>query len=77
MLLTLTALWMESKSYERLIVVCINFICHLLCIQSLQWTLPHNGQAAPYIRKYPIIINITPDKYIKNGLKIKKLIELI
>ncbi|XP_033220606.1 acetylcholine receptor subunit beta-type acr-3-like [Belonocnema kinseyi] len=49
MSLTLMALWMECNSFERLIIVCINFICHLLCILNLHWSLPNNGQATPLI----------------------------
>ncbi|XP_051164275.1 acetylcholine receptor subunit beta-type acr-3-like [Leptopilina boulardi] len=52
MILTLASLWLDSISTERLVFVCINFICHLLCIQDLQWKLPSNGQAAPLILLY-------------------------
>ncbi|XP_023287837.1 neuronal acetylcholine receptor subunit alpha-5 isoform X1 [Orussus abietinus] len=48
-LLTMTVLWLEPKSTERLAVACISFICHLICIQDLQWMLPPNGGTAPYI----------------------------
>lgn len=53
-LLTLTVLWLDSGSIERMAMASMNFICHLLCIFDLHWQLPHNGENVPHICKYPI-----------------------
>ncbi|KAK0158787.1 hypothetical protein PV328_009740 [Microctonus aethiopoides] len=41
--LTLTVLWLDSRSIERMAVSCCNFVCHLFCIFDLHWYLPSNG----------------------------------
>lgn len=48
-LLTLTILWLDSRSTERMAMASINFICHLLCMFDLHWQLPHNGINPPNI----------------------------
>ncbi|KAG7200302.1 hypothetical protein KM043_017767 [Ampulex compressa] len=48
-LLTLTVLWLDSRSTERMAVGSVNFICHLICIFDLHWQLPHNGVHPPNI----------------------------
>ncbi|XP_067216148.1 uncharacterized protein [Linepithema humile] len=48
-LLTLTVLWLDSRSVERIAVASVNFICHLLCIFDLHWNLPYNGINTPHI----------------------------
>lgn len=48
-LLTLTVLWLDSRSTERMAMASVNFICHLLCIFDLHWILPHNGVNPPNI----------------------------
>ncbi|KZC13517.1 Neuronal acetylcholine receptor subunit beta-3 [Dufourea novaeangliae] len=52
MLLTLTVLWLDSKSTERMAVASVNLICHMLCIFDLHWQLPHNGTNPPNILLY-------------------------
>ncbi|XP_076238727.1 nicotinic acetylcholine receptor alpha9 subunit isoform X2 [Calliopsis andreniformis] len=52
MLLTLTVLWLDSRSTERLAMASINLICHMLCIFDLHWQLPHNGTNTPRILLY-------------------------
>ncbi|KAG5323126.1 ACH1 protein, partial [Acromyrmex heyeri] len=47
--LTLTVLWLDSRSVERVAMASINFICHLLCIFDLYWMVPFNGVNSPYI----------------------------
>ncbi|CAD1472742.1 unnamed protein product, partial [Heterotrigona itama] len=42
MLLTLTVLWLDSRSTERMAIAGVNLICHMLCIFDLHWQLPHN-----------------------------------
>ncbi|XP_014467977.1 PREDICTED: neuronal acetylcholine receptor subunit alpha-3-like [Dinoponera quadriceps] len=49
MLLTVTVLWLDSRSTERIAVASVNFICHLLCIFDLHWQLPYNGVNPPNI----------------------------
>ncbi|CAL1681657.1 unnamed protein product [Lasius platythorax] len=48
-LLTLTVLWLDSRSVERTAVASVNLICHLLCIYDLHWQLPYNGINPPNI----------------------------
>ncbi|KAK2576812.1 hypothetical protein KPH14_005447 [Odynerus spinipes] len=48
-LLTLTVLWLDSRSTERMAMASMNFICHLLCIFDLHWQLPPNGVNPPNI----------------------------
>ncbi|KAL6255302.1 hypothetical protein P5V15_013642 [Pogonomyrmex californicus] len=47
MVITLTTLWLESKSFERMILANINFICHLLAIQDMHWEIPKSGFNTP------------------------------
>ncbi|CAL1681655.1 unnamed protein product [Lasius platythorax] len=47
MVMTLTALWLEPKSFERMVIVNLNFICHLLCIQDIHWEVPKSGFNVP------------------------------
>ncbi|XP_011171072.1 neuronal acetylcholine receptor subunit alpha-2 [Solenopsis invicta] len=47
--LTLTVLWLDSRSVERIAIASVNFICHLLCIYDLHWQLPYNGVNPPNI----------------------------
>ncbi|XP_076621254.1 nicotinic acetylcholine receptor alpha9 subunit [Colletes latitarsis] len=51
-LLTLTVLWLDSRSTERIVVAGVNLICHLLCIFDMHWQLPHNGTNPPNIMLY-------------------------
>lgn len=57
MIMTLTVLWLEPKSYERMIIVNLNFICHLLCIKDIYWELPKSGFNTPKLSKCKLIIN--------------------
>lgn len=50
--LTLTVLWLDSRSVERIAVASSNFICHMLCIMNLHWQLPYNGVNTPNISKH-------------------------
>ncbi|CAL7939608.1 unnamed protein product [Xylocopa violacea] len=52
MLLTLTVLWLDSRSTERIAIASVNLICHELCIFDLHWQLPHNGTNPPNILLY-------------------------
>ncbi|CAK9808936.1 Neuronal acetylcholine receptor subunit alpha-2 [Anthophora quadrimaculata] len=52
MMLTLTVLWLDSRSTERMAVASVNLICHMLCIFDLHWQLPHNGPNPPNILIY-------------------------
>ncbi|KAL0108458.1 hypothetical protein PUN28_015183 [Cardiocondyla obscurior] len=47
--LTLTVLWLDSRSVERIAIASVNFICHLLCMFDLQWIMPYNGVNPPNI----------------------------
>ncbi|XP_014477571.1 PREDICTED: neuronal acetylcholine receptor subunit alpha-2-like [Dinoponera quadriceps] len=47
MVLTLTTLWLESKSPERMIIANLNFICHLLCMSNVHWEMPKSGFNVP------------------------------
>ncbi|XP_011495908.1 PREDICTED: neuronal acetylcholine receptor subunit alpha-2-like [Ceratosolen solmsi marchali] len=49
MIITLTVLWLDSRSVERISLAAVNFICHMLCIYDLHWLLPSNGSTPPYI----------------------------
>ncbi|XP_028048723.1 neuronal acetylcholine receptor subunit alpha-5, partial [Monomorium pharaonis] len=48
-LLTLTVLCLDLYSIERIAVASVNFICHLLCIYIVQWSIPYNGVSPPNI----------------------------
>ncbi|PBC34052.1 Neuronal acetylcholine receptor subunit alpha-5 [Apis cerana cerana] len=52
MLLTLTVLWLDSRSTERMIAASVNLICHILCMSDLHWQLPHNSTNPPNILLY-------------------------
>ncbi|XP_044581807.1 neuronal acetylcholine receptor subunit alpha-2-like [Cotesia glomerata] len=39
MMMTLATMWFDSASKERLIIACINFIIHFLCLSHLHWRL--------------------------------------
>ncbi|KZC13516.1 Acetylcholine receptor subunit beta [Dufourea novaeangliae] len=45
--MTLTVLWLEPKSLERIILANMNFILHLICLQDMEWNLPFNGARLP------------------------------
>ncbi|KAL6429106.1 hypothetical protein ACFW04_008112 [Cataglyphis niger] len=47
MVITLTALWLEPKSFERMMIAILSFICHLLCIQDVHWEVPKSGSNVP------------------------------
>lgn len=47
MVITLTALWLEPKSFERMMIANISFICHLLCLHDLHWEVPKSGSNVP------------------------------
>ncbi|XP_011171071.1 neuronal acetylcholine receptor subunit alpha-2 [Solenopsis invicta] len=47
MVMTLMTLWLEPKSYERMVIANINFICHLLSIQDVHWEMPRSGFNTP------------------------------
>ena len=51
MIITLTTLWLDSRSVERISLSAINFVCHMLCMYDLHWLLPPNGSSPPHIRK--------------------------
>lgn len=50
MAMTLTTLWLDPKSNERLLLGCVNFFCHFLCIGNLHWIVPQSN-ATPKICK--------------------------
>lgn len=41
--MTLTTLWLNPKSTERMILANINFICHLLFLEELYWEIHGSG----------------------------------
>ncbi|XP_011879779.1 PREDICTED: neuronal acetylcholine receptor subunit beta-3-like [Vollenhovia emeryi] len=47
MVMTLMTLWLEPKSFERMMIANLNFICHLMCIQSVHWEMPKSGFNTP------------------------------
>ncbi|XP_024893177.1 acetylcholine receptor subunit beta-like 1, partial [Temnothorax curvispinosus] len=49
MMMTLMTLWLEPKSFERMVIANLNFICHLLCIQDVHWEMPKSGINTPKI----------------------------
>ncbi|XP_071647195.1 5-hydroxytryptamine receptor 3A-like [Temnothorax longispinosus] len=49
MVMTLMTLWLEPKSFERMVIANLNFICHLLCIQDVHWEMPKSGINTPKI----------------------------
>lgn len=49
MVMTLMTLWLEPKSFERMVIANLNFICHLLCIQNVHWEMPRSGFNTPKI----------------------------
>lgn len=52
-MLTLTVLYLDCRSLERMAVSCSNFICHLICLFDLHWYMPSNGAiSTPKIRMY-------------------------
>ncbi|KAF7990748.1 hypothetical protein HCN44_000553 [Aphidius gifuensis] len=51
-ILTLSTIWLDPGSKERIILACINFLCHLLCIQDLHWKIPLTGSATPNIMMF-------------------------
>ncbi|XP_058803963.1 5-hydroxytryptamine receptor 3A-like [Phymastichus coffea] len=52
MIMTLIVLWLDCHSEERMIVACIGFLCHLLCIQDLYVRIPYNGGVLPTLLKF-------------------------
>lgn len=50
--LTLTVLWLDSRSVERVAIASVNFICHLLIMFDLHWQVPYNGVNPPNICEY-------------------------
>ncbi|KAL6255316.1 hypothetical protein P5V15_013656 [Pogonomyrmex californicus] len=48
-LLTIIVLCLDVKSTERMAVANVNFICHLLCMYMIQWTVQYNGVNPPNI----------------------------
>lgn len=50
-LLTLTVLCLDLKSDERMAVASVNFVCHLLCMHIVHWSIPYNGINPPNICK--------------------------
>lgn len=69
--LTITVLWLDSRSVERVAMASVNFICHLLCIFDLQWQSPYNGVNPPNISEYQNRKNIIikDKKYLTLNLK--------
>lgn len=47
LLINLISLVMDGS--QRLLIISLNIICHLLYFQHLAWTLPHNGDTVPYV----------------------------
>ncbi|XP_043473889.1 neuronal acetylcholine receptor subunit alpha-6-like [Leptopilina heterotoma] len=46
---TLTVLWLDSTSIERMVLAGVNFAGHLYCIYDLHWMVPLNGFTIPHI----------------------------
>ncbi|XP_036143708.1 neuronal acetylcholine receptor subunit alpha-9 isoform X2 [Monomorium pharaonis] len=49
MVMTLMTLWLEPRSFERMVIANLNFICHLLCMQDVHWEMPKSGFNTPKI----------------------------
>ena len=64
MVMTVTVFWMDSNSTERISLSAVDFICHLLSIQTLNWIVPANGATPPHIRKNILITVNNTHKYI-------------
>ncbi|RLU21576.1 hypothetical protein DMN91_005949 [Ooceraea biroi] len=47
--LTLTVLWLDSRTTERVVIACVNFFCHMFFLFDLHWQLPYNGAKLPNI----------------------------
>ncbi|KAJ8688623.1 hypothetical protein QAD02_024418 [Eretmocerus hayati] len=47
MVITLTVLWLDARSIERISLAAVNFICHLLCLHNMHEILPSNGYSTP------------------------------
>ncbi|XP_043285225.1 neuronal acetylcholine receptor subunit beta-2-like isoform X2 [Venturia canescens] len=43
MVLTLIVLWLDSQSLERILVACVNCICHIIGLFDLHWYFPISG----------------------------------
>ncbi|XP_043669843.1 neuronal acetylcholine receptor subunit alpha-3-like [Vespula pensylvanica] len=50
-IMTLTTLWLNPKSTERMILANINFICHLLFLEELYWEI-HGSGASTMLMKF-------------------------
>ncbi|OXU27770.1 hypothetical protein TSAR_009519 [Trichomalopsis sarcophagae] len=50
--ITLTVLYLDARSNERVLLAMLNFVCHVLIISVLHWVLPHNGpNGSPHLCK--------------------------
>lgn len=51
-IMTISSLWLNIESMDRLIVCCANLVIHFLYIQSIWWNLPSGGRETPLIIVY-------------------------
>ncbi|XP_028981813.1 uncharacterized protein LOC107036256 [Diachasma alloeum] len=57
MMITLTILWLDSRSVERIAISGVTFIAHILLVLDLHWSLPASG--SPNIPKILIFYEIS------------------
>lgn len=57
----LIALMLDVFSTERFVLICVNILVHLLHLQTLMYSAPHNGDTAPRIgtkrRRFELLFN--------------------
>lgn len=49
--LNLISLWVDSENNRRFTLLSLSLFGHFMFLQQLYWTLPHNGDTLPDIRK--------------------------
>ncbi|XP_014227156.1 acetylcholine receptor subunit beta-like [Trichogramma pretiosum] len=52
MVMTMSVLWLDCRSTERMAMACLTLVSHLLCIQDLFYNIPRNGETSPKLLKF-------------------------
>ncbi|KAK2576813.1 hypothetical protein KPH14_005448 [Odynerus spinipes] len=52
MIMTLTTVWLDPKSVERMILANINFICHLIFLEAFHWQIPGSAFSSSMLMKF-------------------------